>query len=79
MSYSVKQWRAIDHFLKKNGYRPELSAFPVVRYTSRATGEAGEMHITTIEDIYTGDRERQKRELAEARKEERRKKRKGGS
>lgn len=78
MSYSPKQWRAINNYLTKNNLRPELSAFPVVRYSSRETGEIGEVHITSLEDFYTADRERAKRQKAEERKEERRNLRRGG-
>lgn len=71
MSYSAKQWRAINHFLKKNNARPELSAFPMLRYTDKATGKSAEMHITNIEDFYDADRARDKqaaREEAKANK-----------
>lgn len=71
MSYTAKQWRAISHYLKKNNLRPELSAFPVVRFTNKETGEPGDIHISNIEDVYIADREKAKRlarEEAKARK-----------
>lgn len=62
MSYTPKQWRAISHYLKKNNLRPEISAFPVVRFTNKNTGKTGELHISNIEDFYVADKERSKRE-----------------
>lgn len=68
MSYSPRQWRAIKLWLETNNLRPELSVFPVVRATNKATGEIIELHISGIEDLYTGHKERQKREAREAKK-----------
>lgn len=71
MSYSPKQWRAIQLWLDKNNLRPELSPFPTIRGTNRDTGEVVQLHISNIEDFYTADKERQKREKREAKKAER--------
>lgn len=48
MSYSPKQWRAISYYLEKNNLRPELSAYPVIRFTDKITRELGELHISTL-------------------------------
>jgi hypothetical protein len=72
MSYSPKQWRAINHYLKKNSLIPQISAFPFVRYTNRDTKEPGEEHITNIELLYDADREKAKREAREEAKQTKR-------
>jgi hypothetical protein len=63
MSYSPKQWRAINHYLTKNDLKPELSLFPVIRATNKKTGEIVEMHISNIEDFHTADKLRAKAQL----------------
>jgi hypothetical protein len=77
MSYSSYQWRCINHYLKKNNAIPQLSAFPVVRFTNRETKEEGEANIQHIEDVYIADREKAKREASEARKAQNRKEKRG--
>lgn len=72
MSYSPKQWKAINHYITKHNLTPELSAYPVVRFTDKKTGELSEIHINNIEDFYTADKERSKREAKENAKENKR-------
>lgn len=65
MAYSPSQWKAIDNYLfKHRNLRPELSAYPVLRFSDKVTGEITEEHIQTLEDWYSGQRKEDQRERA---------------
>ena len=72
MGYSPRQWRAIALYIKKNHLRPELSAYPMLRFTNLDSQEVIEVHISTLEDLYDGERSRKKAEAREEAKEKKR-------
>lgn len=67
MAYSPRQWRAIRYYLESHGFKPQLGHFPYIYYTD-LKGETRKIHINSIEDIYTGHLETEKRRKAEERK-----------
>lgn len=69
MSYTSKQWKAINWIVKRDNLKPQISAWPLVRFT-RPDGTVLEESITTIADWYDNAKAQQKRANQQARKEE---------
>lgn len=51
MSYSAKQWRVIRWYSKRNDLRPQLSAWPNVRFLTK-DDKYVEHHIASLTDQY---------------------------
>lgn len=73
MAYSPKQWRAIRLYIAKNKVRPQLSAFPYLRFITEG-GEEQKVHISSLEDLYTAHQEQEKRQKAADRRLEKKSK-----
>jgi hypothetical protein len=72
MSRTPKQDKAIQHQLSK-GFRPEMSVYPIYRFTNKETGEVVEHSIQTLVDWMDADKKaeaRQKREEAKQKKKQ---------
>lgn len=64
MSYTAKQWRAINWIVKREKLVPQLSAWPNVQFL-RQDGTILEERISTIVDWYDNARAIEKREASE--------------
>lgn len=71
MSYNAKQWRAIRYYINKKDLKPQLSAFPFLRFLDSGGNESIE-HITTLEIAYEGHQLEEKRRKSEEAKETKR-------
>lgn len=69
MGLSPKQVRAVQHFIKSGPYRPELSSYPLYRFTNKDTNEVVTHNISTLVDWYVADRERERRQSAQEKRE----------
>lgn len=72
MSYTAKQWRAINWIVKRDKLVPQISAWPRVRF-KRPDGTILEEFITDIVAWYDNHLEQQKRVKREASKASKRK------
>lgn len=61
-------WRAINSYIKKTGFVPQLSAWPLYRFMDKETKEVTEIHIDNLMDMYAIEREKMKKERAEQRR-----------
>jgi hypothetical protein len=69
MSYTAKQWRAINWIVKRDSLRPAISAWPKVRL-QRPDGTVLEETITTIVDWYDQARKREAKAKAQAKRKQ---------
>lgn len=67
MAYSPTQWKAIQRFQKLHNAKPQLSAYPNVRFLM-SDGSIQEHNIGSLVDQYVGNKKKEASENAKERR-----------
>lgn len=54
MAFSAAQWKAIKWFADSQDLIPQMSAYPIVTFKDRGTGELVAHNISSLEISFTG-------------------------
>jgi hypothetical protein len=68
--WTQRQLRAVNSYCSNHGAKPQLSTYPTVYFTDKATGATVRMNVKEVTDIYDEDRKVAARERARARRAE---------